>query len=134
MKKSLLFLLLLLPALLSVAQHKKNKKEPAEGKYPSVWVGNVRTYYTCRDSILANPMLVTDSVGCKVSMFTISLMAPGHDFYGPIHANGNEFTGQQKDLIKAWDYKDVTLYIQDVHLNCHETDAEAHPFQLKFDH
>lgn len=133
MKKNLLFILLLLPSLISFGQHKK-KNEPVEGPYPRVWVGNVRTYYTSRDSILVNPMLVTDSVGCKVSGFTISLMAPGHDFYGPIHANGNEFTQQQKDLIKSWVYKDVTFYIQDIHLNCHETDAVAHPFQLKFDY
>ncbi len=132
MKKSLLFILLMLPACVSFAQ--KKKSAPAEGKYPNVWVGNVRSYYTYLDTILANPMLLTDSVGCKVSGFTISLMAPGHDFYGPIHANGNEFTQQQKDLIKTWDYKDVTFYVQDIHLNCHETDAVAHPFQLKFDH
>ena len=133
MKKILLFLLLILFAVPSFAG-KHKKKKSVEDTYPKVWVGNVRTYYTYRDSILANPMLVTDSVGCKVSGFTISLMAPGHDFYGPIHANGNEFTQQQKDLIKTWDYKDVTFYIQDIHLNCHETDAVAVPFQLKFDH
>ncbi len=132
MKKSLLLLLLVLPAMLSFGQHKK-KKQPVEGKYPNVWLGNVRTYYTSRDSILVNPMLVTDSVGCRVSGFTISLMAPGHDFYGPIHANGWELTEGQRNLIKTWDYKDVTLYVQDIHLNCHETDAVANPFQLKFD-
>ena len=134
MRKSILFLLLILPSLVSTAQPGHKKKKTTEGAYPRVWVGNVRTYYTSRDSILANPMLVTDSVGCKVSVFTISLMAPGHDFYGPIHANGNQFTQQQIDLIKGWDFKDVTLYIQDIHLNCHETDAVANPFQLKFDH
>ncbi len=132
MKNSLLSLLLILSATVSFAQNKHKKL--VEGPYPKVWVGNIRTWYTTRDSILANPTLVTDSVGCKVSGFTISLMAPGHDFYGPIHANGNEFTQQQKDLIKTWDYKDVTFYIQDIHLNCHETDAVANPFQLKFDH
>ena len=131
MKSSGLFILLMLSAIVSLAQ--KHKKEPEEGTYPRVWVGNIRSYYTCRDSILAKPMLVTDSVGCKVSGFTISLMAPGHDFYGPIHANGNEFTEQQKDLVKTWNYKEVTFYVQDIHLNCHETDAVAHPFQLRFD-
>ena len=134
MRNKLLIILLMLPALVSFAQKHKKSKALIENPYPRVWVGNVRTYYTSRDSILANPMLVTDSVGRKVSGFTISLMAPGHDFYGPIHANGNEFTQQQKDLVKAWDYKDVTFYIQDIHLNCHETDAVANSFQLKFDH
>ena len=131
MRKGILVLSLLLTSIVSFAQ--KQKKEPVEGPYPRVWIGNVHTYYTYRDSILANPMLLTDSVGCKVSGFTISLQAPGHDFYGPIHANGNEFTQQQKDLVKAWDFKEVNFYVQDIHLNCHETDAVAHPFQVRFD-
>lgn len=131
MKKGFLILSLLLSSVISLAQ--KHKKEPVEGPYPRVWIGNVHTYYTYRDSILANPMLMTDSVGCKVSGFTISLQAPDHPFYGPIHANGNEFTQQQKDLIKEWNYKEVTFFVQDIHLNCHETDAVAHPFQVRFD-
>ena len=139
MKKTILFLFLLamIPALMVTAQGRKKKKAQAEENTlppPKVWVGNIRTYYTCRDSILAKPMLVTDSPGCRVSGFTISLMAPGHDFYGPLHVNGWEFSDVQKETIKKWDYKDVTFYVQDIHLNCHETDATSPPFQLKFDH
>ena len=132
-KRLLLSLLLILSSVISFAQ-KHKKGELVEGQYPRVWLGNVYTYHTTRDSILANTTLLTDSVGCKVSGFTISLMAPGHDFYGPIHANGNEFTQQQKDLVKSWDFQGVTLYIQDIHLNCHETDAVANPFRVIFDH
>jgi hypothetical protein len=62
------------------------------------------------------------------------LQAPGHPFYGPLYAVGWEMTQTQKDVIKQWDYPDVTFYIQDIHLNCHEKDATSPPFQLKFDH
>jgi hypothetical protein len=135
MKKLLLLLLLLLPAFVVSAKHKhKKKKADAELPYPNVRIGNITTYYTTREAILANPILTTDSVGCRPSGFTVSLKAPGHEFFGPLYSNTWEMTQIQKDKIKEWDYKDVTLYIQDIHLNCHETDAVAHPFEVKFDH
>ena len=133
MKKTLLLLLLITPSLLSYGQH-RHKKEPAELPLPRVWLGNIHTYYTTRDSILADPTLHTDSVGCRPSTFSISLQAPGHPFYGPIYATTPELTQAQKDLIKQWDYPDVTFYIQDIHLNCHEKDAVGNPITLKFSH
>lgn len=135
MKKIILSLFLVLPVLAS-AQHKNKKKknEPAALPPPRVRVGNIATYVTTREQILANPTLTTDSVGCRVSGFTISLSAPGHPFYGPLYAVGWEMTQVQKDVIKQWDYPDVTFYVQDIHLNCHETDATSPAFTLKFDH
>jgi hypothetical protein len=137
MRKLFLIVLLLLPAILSFGQHKKHKKNvpiKKELPYPNVQIGAINTYYTTREAILANPILTTDSVGCRVSGFTISLQAPGHDFFGPLYSNTWEMTDIQKTKIKEWDYKDVTLYVQDIHLNCHETDAVANPFSVKFDH
>ncbi len=135
MKKICLLLLLLLPALISSAQHKQKKqKKAAELPYPNVWIGSIRTYYTTREAILSNPILTTDSVGCRVSGFTVSLQAPGHDFFGPLYSNTWEMTEIQKSKIKEWDYKDVTIFIQDIHLNCHEKDAVANPFSVKYDH
>ncbi len=136
MRKLVLLLLLALPAS-SFAQHKhkhKHDKEADAPPPPRVWVGNIHTYYTTRDSILAHPQLNTDSVGCRVSGFTISLQAPGHPFYGPLYAVGWEFTKVQKDVIQQWDYPEVTFYVQDIHLNCHEKDATSPPFQMRFDH
>jgi len=134
MKRALL-VVLLLPGLLASAQHKHKKHKAApEGKYPNVRIGNITTYYTTREAILANPILTTDSVGCRVSGFTVSLQAPGHDFFGPLYSTTWEMTAIQKQKIQEWDFKNVTLYIQDIHLNCHETDAVAHPFEVKFDH
>lgn len=140
MKNVLLFvlILLLIPCFSALAQKTRRYRNKANIKnelpYPNVWIGNIRTYYTTRDSILANPILTTDSVGCRVSGFTVSLQAPGHDFFGPLYSNTWEMTEIQKTKIKEWDYKDVTLYIQDIHLNCHEKDATANPFSVKFDH
>ena len=135
-KKLLVFLLLLITSIHSFAdhKHKKKKDEPAALPYPNVRIGNITTYYTTREAILANPILTTDSVGCRVSGFTVSLQAPGHDFFGPLYSNTWEMTDIQKTKIKEWDYKDVTLFIQDIHLNCHERDATAIPFSVKFDH
>jgi hypothetical protein len=131
----LLVVLTLIPALSCVAQKKRKHKDVENpAPYPRVWIGNIHTYYTTRDSILAHPLLNTDSVGCRVSGFTVSLQAPGHPFFGPLYSNTWEMTQIQKDKIKEWDYKDVTLYIQDIHLNCHEKDATANPFSVKFDH
>ncbi len=134
-KQYLLITLMLVPAF-SFAQNKqkKQKNEPVAPPPPRVWVANIHTWHTSRDSILAKPELSTDSVGCRVSGFTISLQAPGHPFYGPLYAVGWEMTQVQKDVIRQWDYPDVTLYIQDIHLNCHEKDATSPAFQLKFDH
>jgi hypothetical protein len=135
MKQTVLILLLFLPTLLSYGHHKHKKhKEENTALYPHVQIGNITTYYTTRDAILANPILTTDSVGCRVSGFTVSLQAPGHPFFGPLYSNTWEMTDIQKSKIKEWDYKDVTLYIQDIHLNCHEKDAVANPFSVKFDH
>jgi hypothetical protein len=43
-------------------------------------------------------------------------------------------TELQKSKIKEWDYKDVTIYVQDIHLNCHETDAVAMPISVVVNH
>jgi len=135
MKKIFLLLILLLPAILVTAKNKhKKKKEPEALPYPNVRIGNITTYYTTREAILANPILTTDSVGCRPSGFTVSLKAPGHDFFGPLYSNTWEMTKIQKEKIQEWDYKDVTIYIQDIHLNCHERDAVAKPFEVKYDH
>lgn len=136
MKKTLLALLLISSSLFAHAHKHKHKKEAADTfpPPPRVWVANIHTYYTTRDSILAKPMLSTDSVGCRVSGFTISLQAPGHDFYGPLYSNTWEMTEVQKNVIKQWDYPNVTMYIQDIHLNCHEKDATSPPFKLGFSH
>lgn len=130
--KLTLFLLLLTTPFLSVAQKKHKDKAPDAPPPPRVWVGNIHTYYASRDSILAHPVLNTDSVGCRVSGFTISLQAPGQPFYGPLYAVGWEFTQVQKDVIAKWDYPDVTFYVQDIHLNCHEKDATSPPFQFMY--
>ena len=134
MRRYLLVALVVLPLMAYAQKQKKKKNEPAALPPPRVWVGNVRTYNTTREVILSNPKLITDSVGCRVSGFTISLHAPGHPFYGPLWAVGEDFTQVQKDVIQQWDYPDVTFYVQDIHLNCHEKDATATPFQLHFDH
>jgi len=133
MKKSWLLSLLTLSAFLSYG-HQKHKKADDPLPPPKVWVGHINTYSTTREQILSNPMMTTDSVGCRVSGFTISLQAPGHPFYGPLYAVGENFTQVQKDVIQQWDYPNVTFYIQDIHLNCHEKDATSPPFQLHFDH
>ena len=132
----LLFILPLLP-IAAWAKDKKNKKGHAAAHAlpePRVWIRNISSYHTTRDEILANPFLITDSVGCKVSGFTVSLVAPGHDFYGPLYVNGNEMSDVQKGVIKQWDYPNVTMNIQDIHLNCHESDATSSPLKYTFDH
>lgn len=133
MSKHLLFALALLPAL-AYGQKQKKSKKVTELPPPRVWVGNVKNYNTTRDQILENPKLLTDSAGCRVSGFTISLQAPGQPFYGPLWAVGEDFTQTQKDVIKQWDHPNVTVFIQDIHLNCHEKDATSPPLQLHYDH
>src|SRR4051812_45350076 len=136
MKKLLIIIALSVPALAATAQKHKKKNDNADNfpPPPRVWVANIHTWWTTRDSILSKPMLSTDSVGCRVSGFTISLQAPGRDFYGPLYSNTWEMTEVQKSVIKQWDYADVTLYVQDIHLNCHEKDATSPAFTLKFNH
>ena len=131
--KRYLLLLLALPFTVHAQKQKKQKKE-SEAPPPRVWVGNVRSYNTTREQILTNPKLVTDSAGCRVSGFTISLQAPGQPFYGPLWAVGEDMTQTQKDVIRQWDYPNVTVFIQDIHLNCHEKDATSPAFQLHYDH
>lgn len=133
MKNIALVTFAMLLALTAGAQHKNKKKAPAKAPEPRVWIPNISDYHTTREAICANPMLITDSVGCKVSGFTISLQAPGHDFYGPLWANGNEFTDVQKGVIKSWAYPGVKVYIQNIHLNCHETDATSTELLYYFD-
>jgi hypothetical protein len=122
----------MLISLASYAQKHKHKKAAADEAPPPprVWLANIHTYYGSKDSVLAKPMLSTDSVGCRPSGFTVSLQAPGHDFYGPLYSNTWEMTQAQKDAIIKWDYPNTTLYIQDIHLNCHEKDAVAPPFKI----
>jgi hypothetical protein len=39
---------------------------------------------------------------------------------------GNIMNESQRAAIERWkDNKDITLHIQDIHLNCHETDATS---------
>ncbi len=127
MKKILLLVVLIAPALISYGQkHKKDKKAEVVLPPPRVWIANIPSYNTTHDMLVANTMLITDSIGCKVSGFTISLSAPGQPFYGPLYVNGNEESETQKGTIKKWaDYPQVTVHIQDIHLNCHETDATS---------
>lgn len=123
MKRLLLLTVLTLPTLLTYAQKKKKEKTDTPLPPPRVWIANIPSYNTTHDLMVANTTLITDSVGCKVSGFTISLSAPGQPFYGPLYVNGNEMSETQKTTIKKWDYPKVTVHIQDIHLNCHETDA-----------
>jgi len=126
MKRTLLLVALIAPAVLSYGQkHKKDKKEEAVLPPPRVWIANIPSYNTTHDMLVDNTLLITDSVGCKVSGFTISLTAPDQPFYGPLYVNGNEESETQKSTIKKWDYPKVTVHIQDIHLNCHETDAKS---------
>ena len=104
---------------------KKDKKEVKVLPPPRVWIANIPSYNTTHDLLVANTMMITDSVGCKVSGFTISLSAPGQPFYGPLYVNGNEESETQKATILKWDYPNVTVHVQDIHLNCHETDATS---------
>jgi len=131
MKKNLLLMLLLLPSILSYGQHKKKNEELPP---PRVWIANIPSYNTTLKEIMANTKLITDSVGCRVSGFSISLEAPGHPFYGPLYSNTEDYTQVQKDVIKTWDYDSVTFYIEDIHLNCHEQDAVSNPVIYKFSH
>lgn len=108
-------------------KHKHKKHEEADVlPPPRVWIANIPDYTTSYEMIKENPMLTTDSVGCKVSGFTISLAAPGQPFYGPLHCVGNTMNDMQKGALERWkDIRNVTMHIQDIHLNCHETDATS---------
>jgi hypothetical protein len=99
---------------------------------PRVWIKNVPSYNTSRDEILANPVLITDSPGCVVSGFTLSLQAKGQDFFGPLYAVGADFTDVQKAQIKKYVYPDVTVYIQDIHLNCNGQDTRSSALEYKY--
>lgn len=138
MKRIFLLVLLAGTTLLAYGQHKSKNKEKSDKKVtvlppPRVWIRGISSYTTTHDLLVANPFMITDSVGCKVSGFTVSLQAPGHDFYGPLYSNTWEMTEVQKGVIKTWGaYKNVTLYIQDIHLNCHETDATSPPLTYYF--
>jgi hypothetical protein len=137
---ALVLLFLLAPAIFasaqetSIAKSKDQEHLQTTGAEPRVWISNIPSYNTTRAELLANPFLITDSVGCKVSGFTLSLQAPGHDFYGPLYVNGNEFSEVQKETIKKWDYENVTLFVQDIHLNCHESDARSSALKYYFSH
>ncbi len=132
MKKSILFIALILAAFLSFGQSKK-KQSKNELPVPRVWIDSIPSYTTTPDELLAHPTLFTDSVGCRVSGFSMSLEAPGHDFYGPLYSTTWEFTATHKEMIKKWhDYPNVTVYIEDIHLNCHEQDAVSNPIIYKF--
>jgi hypothetical protein len=127
MKRVLLLVVMCMPALFSYAQkNKKDKKAEEPLPPPRVWIANLPSYNTTYELITANNPLITDSVGCKVSLFSISLSAPGQPFYGPMHCVGNIMNESQRAAIERWkDIKDITLHIQDIHLNCHETDATS---------
>lgn len=129
MKKVLLLAMLALPGVLVYGQKKKHKQKEEEGNVlppPRVWIANIPSYNTTYDLIWANPLLITDSVGCRVSLFSISLSAPGEPFYGPLHCVGDKMNDMQRGAIERWkDKKNITLHIQDIHLNCHETDATS---------
>lgn len=127
MKHSLLLLVLMATTSLTFGQKKKSTESKSQVlPPPRVWIANIPAYNTTYDQIMANPLLVTDSVGCKVSLFSISLSAPGEPFYGPIHCVGNTMNESQRGAIERWkDKKNITLHVQDIHLNCHETDATS---------
>jgi|GEM_PF-3568514 len=128
-------LLALLCITTADAQRRKHRKHENDGVLPppKVWIANIPTYNTTYDLIAANPMLITDSPGCKVSVFTISLTAPGEPFYGPFHAIGNTMNEMQRGAIERWkDKKNITLLVQDIHLNCHEKDATSPPLKYYY--
>lgn len=134
MKKLMLVVsILFAPFVFSYAgdkQGKKNKPEPAK---PIVRVGTINSYLTTRAEILSNPKLTIDSP-CAIAGFSVSLVAPGHDFFGPLYAHGVNFTDLQIAKIKEWDYPNVTIYIEDIHCNCHEQDYAPNAIVLKYDH
>lgn len=135
MKKLLLLLAAGMPAPCAIAQHGRKAEKKEQLPPPRVWIKNTSAWTVTTDEILANPEMTTDSVGCRVSGFTVSLVAPGHPFYGPLYAVGWQMTDVQKGVIKQWkDYDSVTMYIQDIHMNCHESDATSPPITYKIKH
>ena len=136
MRKLLLFVFLLLsvPMVFCYAKDKnKKKKDAAKPALPIVRVGTINSYMTTRAEILSNPKLTIDSP-CAIAGFSVSLIAPGHDFFGPLYAHGVDFTEIQLAKIKEWDYPNVTVYIEDIHCNCHEQDYAPPAIVLKYDH
>ena len=128
-------ILLLTPFIFSYAgdKNKKKKATKAEPAKPIVRVGSINSYMTTRAEILSNPKLTIDSP-CAIAGFSVSLVAPGHDFFGPLYAHGVDFTDIQLAKIKEWDYPNVTVYIEDIHCNCHEQDYAPPAIVLKYDH
>lgn len=134
MKKLMLVLsILFVPFVFSYAGDKQSKKKKPEPAKPIVRVGTINSYLTTRAEILSNPKLTIDSP-CAIAGFSVSLVAPGHDFFGPLYAHGVDFTDLQIAKIKEWDYPNVTIYIEDIHCNCHEQDYAPNAIVLKYDH
>ena len=130
----LLLMLLLMPAVFSYAKHKQKKKQKKnQPVLPVVRMGNINSYMTTRAEILSNPKLTIDSP-CAIAGFSVSLVAPGHDFFGPLYVHGAEMNEFQIGKIKEWDYPNVTIYIEDIHCNCHEQDYAPPAIVLKYDH
>ena len=134
MKKSILFVLmmLVLPAVFLYAKDKNKHKKKTQGPVlPVVRVGNINSYLTTREEILANPRLTIDSP-CAIAGFSVSLEAPGHDFFGPLYVHGTDMNDLQIGKIREWDYPNVTIYIEDIHCNCHEQDYAPPAIVLKY--
>jgi hypothetical protein len=134
MKKLMLLLVifLLIPSVFTYAKHKKKQKK-SQAVLPVVRMGHINSYMTTREEILSMPKLTIDSA-CAIAGFSISLVAPGHDFFGPLYVHGDEMNDLQKGKIKEWDYPNVTIYIEDIHCNCHEQDFAPPAIVLKYDH
>jgi hypothetical protein len=82
------------------------------GKYP---YSEAKTTY---DAILANPRLVCDVAGYKVSRYTLTFIPHGKDLAGPYHVTGAELTERDRNWItnRKDERSHIKIVIEDIQL------------------
>lgn len=121
-KFALLFLVGVLGLSVSGFSQKDTKKAT-----PNVLLAGVDAIDIPLKTIIANPQLITNMPGCKVTSFLISFLPKDGDYFGPFETKGDMIKENQINYLKEFTNIKVKIFIETIHVNCNGTDVIDRP-------
>jgi hypothetical protein len=95
-----------------------------------------QTNYTTYEKVMAEPRLICNVPGAKVTEFTISYLPKGKDYQGPYKITGSELSGIAKKLLMEEKESkspnpDTRIFIEEIHVLINGKDSLTAPIIMR---
>ncbi|MCF8449355.1 MAG: hypothetical protein K9G49_05725 [Taibaiella sp.] len=120
------FVLLLLAGVIGFSVSGYSQKNTKKAT-PNVLLAGVDATEIPLKTIIANPQLITNMPGCKVTSFFISFKPKDGDYFGPFETKGDMIKENQINYLKEFTNTKVRIFLETIHVNCNGTDIIDRP-------